>query len=723
MKFVLNLLITFSLFLVIFIKFTGYALAATYTVTKTANTSDGTCNADCSFMEALTAANANSGADTINFNIPTSDGGYIAPSGSVQGYFVLPLAAVDITDNSGLFIDGYSQPGSSRNTAAFGQTLNTVLKIQINYSNASVFTLSGDNNHIAGLSLGSVDIHTVDASIDGSNSNWIEGNFFGSDITGSIPRNGGSFLITNGSSSNTFGTNGDGSGDVGERNLFMGNLGKDYAITGYVWSDNSLAAGDSNIIAGNYFGVNSTGRACANADIYGQVVALASSSNRIGTNYDGVSDSEEANIVGCINKLQSSDNPRGFIRLFRGSNNLIQGNFVGVSPYGDLLGTLVGTEKGAISLLAGSSNGNLIKGNTISGADFGILQSFSGRNTFSQNKIYGHTLLGIGLGSSTSLIPNDSGDLDSGVNDLMNYPEIQQAEYLGGGNYHLHGRLDGNVSEGPFTVEICLASSDPSDRGGCSQYLGDINLSLPGTWDFSVKLNGDDEQHLSTFIAIAKNNSGSTSEFGLTLKGSPRIISSTYSAPSPDALAEKGGVAQHGDVISIVHPNTFQYDVYLDLLITPQTGTYLIPKTQYWQTSPVYDLRWRSFVNQALVLSSEIKKSFIFAFHYRPSAIPPHLSEKNLKLAYSTDGQKWRLLNSSVLDRVNQTVSVVTKSSGYYLLVTTADTKNSRSSQIVKLPKSTDNILTTSNTDNPARVMSQPSPPTVKKHCFWFICF
>jgi CSLREA domain-containing protein len=41
------------------------AASMTFTVTKTADTADGTCNADCSLREAITAANANPGHDTI----------------------------------------------------------------------------------------------------------------------------------------------------------------------------------------------------------------------------------------------------------------------------------------------------------------------------------------------------------------------------------------------------------------------------------------------------------------------------------------------------------------------------------------------------------------------------------------------------------------------------------------------------------------------------------
>jgi large repetitive protein len=44
---------------------TERALAATFTVTKTADTNDGVCNSDCSLREAISAANASPGADTI----------------------------------------------------------------------------------------------------------------------------------------------------------------------------------------------------------------------------------------------------------------------------------------------------------------------------------------------------------------------------------------------------------------------------------------------------------------------------------------------------------------------------------------------------------------------------------------------------------------------------------------------------------------------------------
>jgi len=41
------------------------AYPATFTVTKTADTNDGACTADCSLREAIVAANAAAGADSF----------------------------------------------------------------------------------------------------------------------------------------------------------------------------------------------------------------------------------------------------------------------------------------------------------------------------------------------------------------------------------------------------------------------------------------------------------------------------------------------------------------------------------------------------------------------------------------------------------------------------------------------------------------------------------
>ena len=51
--------------------------ALSFTVTKTADTADGVCDADCSLREAIVAANASPGLDTIAFNIATGSAPWV----------------------------------------------------------------------------------------------------------------------------------------------------------------------------------------------------------------------------------------------------------------------------------------------------------------------------------------------------------------------------------------------------------------------------------------------------------------------------------------------------------------------------------------------------------------------------------------------------------------------------------------------------------------------
>jgi CSLREA domain-containing protein len=62
-------IIAASAFIVLsFLAFSGTISAAVFTVTKTADTNDGVCDADCSLREALAAARSAPSDDTIEFD-------------------------------------------------------------------------------------------------------------------------------------------------------------------------------------------------------------------------------------------------------------------------------------------------------------------------------------------------------------------------------------------------------------------------------------------------------------------------------------------------------------------------------------------------------------------------------------------------------------------------------------------------------------------------------
>lgn len=67
--------------LVIALSLAAPAAADTFTVNNTSDPGNGTCDAfGCTLREAITAANANPGADTIVFNIPGTGVKTISPT-------------------------------------------------------------------------------------------------------------------------------------------------------------------------------------------------------------------------------------------------------------------------------------------------------------------------------------------------------------------------------------------------------------------------------------------------------------------------------------------------------------------------------------------------------------------------------------------------------------------------------------------------------------------
>jgi len=111
-------------------------------VTKTADTNDGVCDADCSLREAITVANSNADADVIEFNI---DGG---GAQTITHTTAFPNITQPLT------IDGSSQPGFA------GTALITV------NSNSSLTTFTASN--VTGLTIKHLDLSRPIANYDGS---------------------------------------------------------------------------------------------------------------------------------------------------------------------------------------------------------------------------------------------------------------------------------------------------------------------------------------------------------------------------------------------------------------------------------------------------------------------------------------------------------------------------------------------------------------------------
>ncbi|HLM62538.1 MAG TPA: CSLREA domain-containing protein, partial [Pyrinomonadaceae bacterium] len=120
MKMFLGLCLAFCL--------TQSALAATYTVTKIADTNDGVCDADCSLREAVVAAAATADNDTIQFSALFNQAQTITLSGT----------DIIITGNGTLSING---PGANLLTVS-GNNASRVFTNQIIGTTQAVTNIS-----------------------------------------------------------------------------------------------------------------------------------------------------------------------------------------------------------------------------------------------------------------------------------------------------------------------------------------------------------------------------------------------------------------------------------------------------------------------------------------------------------------------------------------------------------------------------------------------------
>jgi hypothetical protein len=178
--------------------------AATFTVTNTNDSGTG------SLRQAILNANAATGADAINFNIPGGGVKTISPTSA------LPT----ITD--AVVIDGYSQPGSSPNTRDVGSS-DAVPLVELSGASAPAdsigLRIDASSSAVRGLVINRWDDRGVDVRGSG---NTVSGNFVGTDASGTLDRGNDSFggVLVNGDSNTVGGTS------PAARNVISGNEGE-----------------------------------------------------------------------------------------------------------------------------------------------------------------------------------------------------------------------------------------------------------------------------------------------------------------------------------------------------------------------------------------------------------------------------------------------------------------------------------------------------------------
>jgi CSLREA domain-containing protein len=436
-------------------------------------------------------------------------------------------------------------------------------------SNNSGIVANGSDNVIGGTENGARNIISGSAAgaglqicfdsflppgfcIEHDQRNRIQGNYIGTDVTGTvaignfgggfvlsgshnlvggvtsparnlISGNGGGGLFVTGSDNqvlgNFIGTNASGTGP-------LGNTGGGVAMSGANQMLGGPSVADRNLISGNdgdgvYLSGDSRGLGnFIGTDVNG-TAALANSGN-------GVTLNSQATLGGAtvgMGNLVSGNGGNGV--LVEGENNLVRGNFIGTDAGGlNALGN--GAHGIEIRSERNLIGGRLGGGNTIAyngGAGVVVQNRFrsglySRGNGIFSNSIHSNAALGIDLVgfafAADGVTVNDPGDADVGGNDLQNFPVLTSA-VSGTGSTIVQGTLNSTPSTSGITYRLEFFSNpgcDPSGFGQGKTFVGasDVTTDPEGNVSFVVTLSGNSPAG-SVITSTATDPANSTSEF------------------------------------------------------------------------------------------------------------------------------------------------------------------------------------------------------------------
>ena len=387
---------------------------------------------------ALAQAGLTAGAETSVFMIPGAADPLLRPadpnySAAPLSYTIQPATALTtITDP--VVLDGSTQPD-------FPGTPIIQVDGSLLIGGLNVITITAGGSTLRGFVINRGPDDGVE--ITSSGGNLIEGNYIGTDVTGTIDRGNVDDGLDIRTSSNTIGGT-----TAAARNIISGNDGDGVVLT--------TGGATSNVVQGNYIGTDVTG------------------TNPLGNGTHGV-------------RLDNT-----------ASNN-----------------TIGGTVAGAANIIAFSAGRGV------------LLTATAGTgNTIQRNSIFNNTSLGIDLQDPTDpasgVTGNDAGDVDTGPNNLQNYPVLSLAASDGVSTTTIIGAFNSTPST-TFTLEFFSSTAaDPSGNGEGEIYLGldTVTTDAGGDVNFITVLPvgvsvGD------VVTATATDPGNNTSEFSATVTTCP----------------------------------------------------------------------------------------------------------------------------------------------------------------------------------------------------------
>lgn len=437
--------------------------AATYFVTKTADTNDGLCNADCSLREAIIAANSTGATDTISFSVagtfqitgsalPQITSTLIVSGTSAPGYVTVPVVRIDGTGlpagSAGLSFTGGAAASSVSALSITGfpgdglEVASATTAVTRSYIGVAVDGVTGAGNGLSGIRVAAANCVIGNTNVG----NVISGN----GERGILVQTGANGTVIR---ANRIGTNAAGTAAVPNAgNGIYGTGGTGVFVGGTI-------AGQGNLISGNAgLGID-LDNSSASWTIQGNSIGLdASGSAALGNAGGGVRMQTDSHVVGstfAVGRNVISANGSAGIAVSSTSDGVtIFGNYIGTNAAGSL--ALPGQPMG---IRAFGSNG------TIGGGD-----------ATTRNVISGNSAVGISIESPATgflVAANYIGLNAAGTAALANGGGVA----LAGTNHTLGGDTAGerNIISGNAGIGVVLRGSGSKVQGN---YIG---TNLGGT--------------------------------------------------------------------------------------------------------------------------------------------------------------------------------------------------------------------------------------------------
>ncbi len=471
---------------------------------------------------------------------------------------------------SNVLIEGNYVGTNASGTAAIGNVAFGIYITGGAHDNLVGGTTPGSRNIVSGT------VNFSGISIDGGTANRVEGNYVGTDVTGTLALgNSVGIELKGAATNNILGGTAPGAGNLvsGNRdagfqiwnagttgNLVQGNVvGLNAAGTaalangnqGITLFDNASgntlggsAAGAGNVISGN--GSTGVNLGSAGNTVQGNLIGTnVAGTAVIGNNGSGIHDAT-GNIIGgstpgAGNVVAGSNAAGAGIRIASAAASTVRGNFVGTNAAGAVLGNSgygIRVDSGSNHIIGGtaSGDGNVVAHNAQGGV--GVAQG-ANRVSIQRNSIYGNAGAGIDLGLNGVTLNNGFQD-PSSANNNIDSPVFASAT-LSGTALSVSGYVGSAPSQAAFgnmRVEIFLSDNDASGYGEGRTYLGFLTTDASGNFSGTLTVAGVNagDRVTGTTTSAARHSS----EFGVqrTLNSPPVISSSGGGASGSASVAE-----------------------------------------------------------------------------------------------------------------------------------------------------------------------------------------